>query len=700
MTYNPRQTFEPGRGSIYSSYKPPSRSNANKQAASSMASVGIGGLSGKPTTSAAKRIQDKFRKETQKDNNRNTGGYDPVGGGSIDDPGYKGPGLGSNPNTGNDKDDSSSQDTFIDTLMKKVKSSFNFAGGTSQNDEPTDPDPVSVYTADVFASPVIQVGYENPNDMRSGEEIATDIARMFDRSKDKGYYQYSTEAGSRYDEVPAASANKNLEVNKTKSAVERFLKEVIAPDSKEYKIKKNDTLSAIALREGITVADLVKVNGIKDKDRIYTDETLIIPESKDMQKVKDFVDSIDPDAEFSQSGVPMDQREFAPEDTSELNNPQTQQGLMSTDPVTGYDEIDLPTEAEVDKKIKGLGARPDVTVTELDDVGVDDLPEEGILAAQRSNVVYSDPEMDYIVSLEQFRENPYELNSSNLSPTSHKSGLTVANGFDVGQHDRQVLVDMGLSDTTINKFGDFIGLNPDTVIDPNTGRSVGSSVAAANRFETVIRDGEPVRVPTREWTAARTRGHTLMTQTFETAQTEGTLPSFTRSELEQISKGSYKTFGTDVAKRDFGEGYDDLAEDVKAALVQEAYVRGSVSDSAINSAREGANALTVLDNTASSQSRKDNARDWLNNNSFDDDPKLSKQGIQILTNEIINEKGLDIEQLEVDSIIGPNTRRTVNQVLRDAGKTPPAANASGDARRKELLEDVLIETLMPPTEED
>ena len=361
MTYNPRQTFEAGRGSIYSSYKPPSKSKPKPSRNSMTFEPGRGS------------IYDTYKppkKSKPKPPNRNTGGYDPVGGGSIDDPGYKGPGLGSPPNTGNDKDDSSSQDTFIDTLMKKVKSSFNFAGGTSQNDEPTDPDPVSVYTADVFEIPTIQVGYENPNPMRSGEEIATDIARMFDRSKDKGYYQYSTEAGSRYDEVPAASANKNLEVNKTKSAVERFLKDVIAPDSKEYKIKKNDTLSAIALREGVTVEDLVKVNGIKDKDRIYTDETLIIPESKDMQKVKDFVDSIDPDAQFYQSGVSMEDREFEPE--------------------LGYDEIALPSEATVDKKIKGLGARPEVTVTELDATGYDEVPQtitEGLGASSNAKTI-------------------------------------------------------------------------------------------------------------------------------------------------------------------------------------------------------------------------------------------------------------------------------------------------------------------------
>jgi hypothetical protein len=413
----------------------------------------------------------------------------------------------------------------------------------------------------------------------------------------------------------------------------------------------------------------------------------------------------DPARQFYQSGVPMEQRLFAPE--------------------LGYDEIALPSEATVDKKIKGLGARPEVTVTELDattpttlttaqrtalsdmgslPVGDTQGPEEGLLATRMSNVVFSDPEMSFITNLEGFNAKPYELNSSTLPPVSHRSGLTVANGFDVGQHDRQVLVDMGLSDTTINKFGDFIGLNPDTVIDPNTGRSVGSSVTPANRFETVIRDGEPVRVPTREWTAARTRGHTLMTQTFETAQTEGTLPSFTNAELEQISKGSYKSLGEDVAARNYGEGFNELAEDVKAVLIQEAYVTGSASEAVINSARNGNNALTVLNAmptpTGSLRSRKQEVRTWLNNNSFEDDPELSSQGVQILANSIIEEKGLDTVPLEVDSLIGPNTRRTVNNILSQSGKVPPALGASGDARRKELLQEVLIESLMPPTEEE
>jgi hypothetical protein len=235
---------------------------------------------------------------------------------------------------------------------------------------------------------------------------------------------------------------------------------------------------------------------------------------------------------------------------------------------------------------------------------------------------------------------------------------------------------MGLSDETINKFGDWIGLNPDTIIDPVTGER------AANRV----------------------RGHALMAQIYDAAEAQGNLPSFTNKELEKIAKGSYELLGESVAKEAYGAGFDDLSEDVKAVLIQEAYVTGEVSNPVLNSARRGSDALTVLNAMptpiAHLETRKQNVRQWLNNNSFEDDPKLSKQGVQILANEIIREKGLDIVPLEVDSRIGPNTRRTVNEILREAGKTPPALGSRGDTRRKELLEEVLLESLMPPTEED
>ncbi len=78
MTYDPRQTFK-AQQSAYSraagtastkSQRKSSRSNANQQAAASMGSVGIGSVGGKTTTSAAQSIQDKFRRETQRDDDK------------------------------------------------------------------------------------------------------------------------------------------------------------------------------------------------------------------------------------------------------------------------------------------------------------------------------------------------------------------------------------------------------------------------------------------------------------------------------------------------------------------------------------------------------------------------------------------------------------------------------------------------------
>jgi peptidoglycan hydrolase-like protein with peptidoglycan-binding domain/LysM repeat protein len=147
----------------------------------------------------------------------------------------------------------------------------------------------------------------------------------------------------RYDVVPPASANKNLMQN----AVNKFLRQK-GLNSREYTIQRGDTLSEIAQREGLKVSDLVKINKIENKNRIYAGETLIIPTPQEVERVRDIVDTMDPDAQFYQSGVPLDQRVFEPE--------------------LGYDEIPLPSQATVDRRTsKGLGVIPEVTVTELDD---------------------------------------------------------------------------------------------------------------------------------------------------------------------------------------------------------------------------------------------------------------------------------------------------------------------------------------------
>ena len=135
------------------------------------------------------------------------------------------------------------------------------------------------------------------------------------------------------------------------AGINRILKEVIAPNSKEYKIKRGDTLSSIAVREGVTVDDLVKINGIEDKNKIYAGDSIIIPKPEEVDRAKEFVlrvttrgDNLDPDSDFYQSGVPMDKRDFAPEDTSGFGgmgpDPSTGQGIMSPD----YDTVEKAQE--------------------------------------------------------------------------------------------------------------------------------------------------------------------------------------------------------------------------------------------------------------------------------------------------------------------------------------------------------------------
>jgi LysM repeat protein len=48
----------------------------------------------------------------------------------------------------------------------------------------------------------------------------------------------------------------------------------------QYKIKKGDTLSAIAKKLGIPMKDLAEANDIKDVDKIYAGANLIIPTPK------------------------------------------------------------------------------------------------------------------------------------------------------------------------------------------------------------------------------------------------------------------------------------------------------------------------------------------------------------------------------------------------------------------------------------
>jgi len=256
--------------------------------------------------------------------------------------------------------------SVIDTVKDKAVELFKFFGGDDPKD--TEVDPSKVYRGPLFRGPI---------------NIAAMDARIRDavdysKAPPLFYSGIPSDANMRYDVVPPVTANKD----RVKNAVNAFLKQR-GIGGKEYTIKRGDTLSEIAQREGVAIDDLAKVNKIENINRILAGETLIIPPPQEMERAKDIVDSVDPDAQFYQSGVPLDQRTFEPE--------------------LGYDEIPLPSEATVDKKIRGLGARPEVTVTELDAPLIDTSPrtQRELLDTEGVNSIdFNDELLDELVDLE------------------------------------------------------------------------------------------------------------------------------------------------------------------------------------------------------------------------------------------------------------------------------------------------------------
>lgn len=155
------------------------------------------------------------------------------------------------------------------------------------------------------------------------------------------------------------------------AGINRILKEVVAPNSKEYKIKKGDTLSRIAVREGVTVDDLVKINGIEDKNKIYAGDSIIIPKPEEVEQAKEFVLRVstrgdeNPDAQFYQSTVPEEDREFEPELGAEAQS------------VSGYDDVP--------QMVRGLMSKSNIVKEDFDtsEVAADDVAYESVKKVQK-----------------------------------------------------------------------------------------------------------------------------------------------------------------------------------------------------------------------------------------------------------------------------------------------------------------------------
>ena len=404
MTYN-SSMFEAGRGSIYKS--PPKskpKSNANKQAAGSMASAGIGGIGGRPTTSAAKKIQDQFRRETQRDDDRR--------------------GIGSKP-----KVTPTPQKSFLESLYDRVRSSITFAGGDPDRKKRPTPNPGALYTASPFIIPAATavtasvlgpaVDYTDPT------QVPTEMPRIYtpasrDFGKNIGTMPAADKpASAKFDVTdllglkekvargdapglmaspsmvkPAAPATARSAA--MTAGINKILKDVIAPESKEYKIKGGDTLSAISRREGVSVEDLVEINGIEDKDKIYTGDSIIIPKPEEVEQAKEFVLRVstrgdeDPDAQFYQSGVPMDQRTFPAETVDE--------GLMSRRPKLRPEASDSSNQKVFDKIMKGESTdfndisntskiKPPKPITEMTVAEVREWQDKSVEAGSKSSSV-------------------------------------------------------------------------------------------------------------------------------------------------------------------------------------------------------------------------------------------------------------------------------------------------------------------------
>ena len=315
-----------------------SKPNPGQQAAESMRSVGIGGLGGRTTTAAAQRIQDQFSMFRDDDDRGSTYDYIP----QTVTSGLGTPLTFTQPTMEESKkEDDRNLDQKIYDKMKEFGAKFFSPPKETSSD----------YVLDVYeTSPMFRIPtVPEVTEMGIEKSFEQKLQEMFD-SQGQNVYTPEIESTGSYDEVPAPNTNKNLMRNR----INNILKDIIAPNSKEYKIKKGDTLSDISLREGVRVEDLAQVNEIENPNLILEGGTLIIPQVQEMEKAKEYVLRVttrgdenvipDPERQFYQSGVPLDQRDFAPEDTSGFGgmgpDPSTGQGIMSPN----YDTVEKAQE--------------------------------------------------------------------------------------------------------------------------------------------------------------------------------------------------------------------------------------------------------------------------------------------------------------------------------------------------------------------
>lgn len=253
MTYNPRSVFQSyeqyGRAKTRQA-KASKPKNANQQAARTMRSAGIGGLGGRPTTSSAKQIQDRFRRETQRDT-----------------------GLGSR-KTQTSKDEDMSMGTKIDRAFVKVM--------TSLIPDFSPPKEQAVFPLQVYGGPLFTVPTPTPVDMQELDDAARDTARTFAPPS----MDAPTIPTTATDSDTGLTTPKGLMSPPTMTQPEkprglmgipRALARANAVPTAAYQVQSGDTLSEIAAATGTTVKELADLNQISDVDLIEAGADIQIP---------------------------------------------------------------------------------------------------------------------------------------------------------------------------------------------------------------------------------------------------------------------------------------------------------------------------------------------------------------------------------------------------------------------------------------
>ena len=313
--------------------------NANQQAARTMKAAGIGSLGGKTTTASAKSIQDSFKEKRERRRKNKGSTYDEV-------PQVLTQGIVQKPKAKPVKE--KGYEKVIRVFNNAMERFGIFDEPTSTYDTVK---PQNVYKSSLFSVPKVTTitlpdmmpttssPYRplpsGPDTRNFGSNIGADPSpEKPESAKFDIYDMLNTKEKVMRGSVPGLMSPPTMDQTKPETpglTIEDAVNRAILATTKEYVIKPGDNLTKIAKRYGTTVKDLVQINKIKNKNKIYAGESLRVPKDS----VKDIKEAVlristsgdeDPDKKFYQSGVPLDQRIFEPETGFEGMGPDPSEG--------------------------------------------------------------------------------------------------------------------------------------------------------------------------------------------------------------------------------------------------------------------------------------------------------------------------------------------------------------------------------------